>query len=85
MDRLVAQVVGHGRRQVRLHDILPTLPSDSSMANSARDPSEPGTSAVHAGGFPPAAAPTATEQGLVPGSGAELIKAAATKSPAFQA
>ncbi|MDP9905564.1 hypothetical protein [Arthrobacter bambusae] len=55
------------------------------MANSARGPSEPGTSAVHAGGFPPAAAPTATEQGLVPGSGAELIKAAATKSPAFQA
>ncbi|MDF9277947.1 VOC family protein [Arthrobacter sp. EH-1B-1] len=32
--------------------------------------------------FPPAAAPTATEQGLVPGSEAELIKAAAIKSPA---
>lgn len=35
--------------------------------------------------FPPAPAPTATEQGLVPGSEAELIKKAATKSPVFQA
>jgi catechol 2,3-dioxygenase len=34
--------------------------------------------------FPPANAPTATEQGLVPGSEAELIQKAALKKPVFQ-
>ena len=34
--------------------------------------------------FPPADAPTATEQGLVPGSEAELIQKAALQRPAFQ-